>query len=213
MPNILQKLLPKLSGDSAEACIADLRERHRTAAAVVDKVRAAYENTLQKVVAGERPLDDVAKAREALTAAEQAADLLADAANVADQQRAKAEAAAVVDRAWSSTLDASREREAIADRLQAQLADVAASYAELCGANASVHRSLPVGFPFHAAAGFGIEADLAPSLVRVEFSRRGLPGGPDLLGGEPQLLADRYKGATRCIEHARAASQVAAANG
>lgn len=181
MPNILSKLLPALASNDAVARIAELKQRHTLANEAATAARQHYEDTLGSAVAGECPMADADAARAALTVAEQAAAVLGDAATLAEDLHARAQAAAVIDKAWDKTVAASRRREKIAARLQSQLADVAATFAELRAANAEVHGALPVGYPFHAAAGFGIESDLAPSLVRVEYSRRGLPGGPPLM--------------------------------
>lgn len=209
MFNLLSKLGSTLSGKDAPVRIADLKARHAAAAGKVDEVRVAFEETVQRAVAGDCSWDDVAAAKAALTDAEGAAALMAEAVELAEQQRSAAQQAAVVDAAWAATVDACREREVIASRLQDRLAEAAADYAQLVAATSKVHRSMPTGLPARDTEDFSVAADLAPTCVLVEYSRHGLPGGPHLMGGNPQLLVDRYKVATQCAERARAAAKVA----
>jgi predicted nucleic acid-binding Zn-ribbon protein len=207
MLNLLSKLRPALSGADAPAQLAALHSRREAANKEAAEAQAAFEDTVQRAVASECSWDDVAKAKAALTDAEGAAAALAEAVELAEKHQEAAQRAAAVDAAWAATVDACREREGIATRLQGRLEKVAADYAQLVALNAKVHRALPTGLPARDMENFSIAADLAPSLLRVEYSRSGLPGGPHLMGAEHQLLADRYKVATVCAERARAAAQ------
>jgi hypothetical protein len=208
--NLLSKLRPALSGDGAQARIDDLKARHGVAAKAAADALAAFEETLQCAVASACSWDDVAASKGALTDAEGAAAALAQAVELAEKHHAAAQHAAAVDAAWAATIKACREREVVATRLQSRVEEAAADYAQLVALNAKVHRALPTGLPSRETENFSIAADLAPSLVRVEYSRRGLPGGPHLMGAEHQLLADRYKVATQCAERARVESWEAA---
>jgi hypothetical protein len=129
-------------------------------------------------------------------------------------QREQMDAAAKsVDGAWAATLAKAKERVAIAHRFQASLKAAGDDYAALAAATAATHRALPSGYPIHAAAGFAIEGDLLTGLLRIEYSRHGLPGGPNLEGSNPPTIEHRYTEAVKCIELAREQSKEAAARG
>ncbi|SEJ03645.1 hypothetical protein [Frateuria terrea] len=207
MLNLLSKLRPALSGDGAPAQIAALNAQREAARAKVNEAHDAFEAAVQRAVAGQASWDDVATAKAALLDARANRRLLTKAADLAESHQTQAQKAAAVDAAWAATIKACREREVIAVRLQSRLEKAAKDYALLVAANATVHHSLPPGFPARDTEDFSVAGDLAPNLVRVEYSRHGLPGGPLLMGVEPQLLAERYKVATQCAERARAAAQ------
>jgi hypothetical protein len=213
MLNLLAKLKPALSSEAAPAKLADLHARGEAARAAVIAAHDAFEAAVQRAAAGEGTWDDVATARTALLNARADRRLITKAADLADKHVAAETEAAAIDRAWEATAKACRERAAIAERLQDLLTKAGATFGQLVESTMKVHRSLPAGYPARYLEDFSVEGGLAAALVRTEYSRRGLPGGPHLEGTNPRLLADRYKVATLCAERARVAAKEAAANG
>ena len=211
MPPLFDALKKAATGRKSAAVLGDELEALRATEA---ELLLRYDAAALAAADGEGSQADADKAHAELTRQraliERHANLLA-AIERREARTAAEQAAAAIDAAWADTLAKSKAREAKAARVQALVRELSDAFVELNVATREVHPALPTGYPSHAAAGFALEADLSTNLVKIEFSRHFLPGGPQLLGGQPQKLDERYRHATATIAVAREQSREAAA--
>jgi hypothetical protein len=209
MLEALKKPSPRMTPDAMGAHLADLRAREVDLRTRYDKAAlAAADGT------GSQSAADAAHAALQTNrgAIERTADVLAaiDRREAADQATHRAK---VVDDAWASTIDHAKLRITLAQRLAASLKTAGQDYAAFVAATTQMHRSLPSGFPIHSTYSFGIGPNFAPDMIRVEYARNGLPGGPALEGRTPQALDQRCGETVQCIAEARALSKESAPHG
>jgi hypothetical protein len=206
MPNPFTK--PKKTPEQMAADLAELRTAEAALLRTYDELALAAADGADQGAA-DKAHADLTKCRESISRAE----AVLQAIERRDQRQQLDAAAKVIDSAWADTLAKAKERVAIAHRFQASLKAAGDDYAALVAATAATHRALPSGYPIHAAAGFAIEGDLLTGLMRIEYSRHGFPGGPNLEGSNPPTIEHRYAEAVKCIELARDQSKEAAARG
>lgn len=209
MLEALKKPSLRMTPDAMGAHLADLRARE------VD-LRARYDEAALAAADGTGSQSAADTAHVALqtnrSAIERTAGVL-DAIDRRDAADRAALAARVIDDAWAKTEDHAKRRIAIATRLAASLKAVGEDFAAFQAATVQMHRSLPGGFPTHSTFAFGIGPNFAADMIRVEYARNGLPGGPALEGRTPQLLDQRCGETVQCIAEARALSKESAPRG
>ena len=115
------------------------------------------------------------------------------------------------DPTWGTLISLSKRREGIAARVQTSVENLGASFAELEAINhdirvahlAQTAQRAP-GVPANIDDAGAVMSGISTGLVRIEYTRHGLPGGAPVTWPAPPSFAQRYQEATRALELARA---------
>lgn len=200
---------PRMTPEAMAAHLADLREKGVALQASYDEAALAAADGLADQASADAAHAALWKNKQAI---ERTADVLA-AIDRRETAAQVAQAAKAKDDAWAATAEHAKRRVTIAARLAASLKAAGEEYAAFIACTTQMQRAFPLGYPTHSKSSFGIAPTYVADLVRVEYARNGLPGGPALEGKTPTTLEQRCRENVERLGEARARSMGASANG